>query len=853
MHSTFLKKAVPHIIAIVILLIIAVIYCQPALQGKVLNQLDNQGWRGMAQQSFEFKEKYGHYPYWTNSMFSGMPGYQIAFETPNKISIGVLHNYIFTLGLPQPVNLFFLASVMAYFLFMVLRVNPWIGVMGALAYAYSTYDPVIVAVGHNTKMICIGYAPAVIASLLLIFERKYILGTVLTALFAAMIVWQNHIQITYYTFITALAIGIAFLVDSIRRNNTRHALTSAALAVIAGAVALGVNIINIWPMNEYAGETMRGGRSELSDTTNQSNKTKGGLNKDYAFYYSYGISESLTIMVPGIFGGSNGGNQVKPDGSKFVEKLTEVGMPEENAVQFANAYAYWGAQPNTSGPVYLGAAICFLFVLGMVFLKGWLKWGLLTASIFGFILAWGKNLESINYFLFDHLPLYNKFRAPTIALVIPQLGFVMIAGLAIQGILFGNANKIELWKKFRLACMITIGIFALLLIMYLSFDYAGKNDTAIRQNFANMMQQSSGGQQPTPQMQQQAEEFSRSIMNNLEADRQSLFGKDLLRSLFFVLIVAGAIGLYLKNKLQSTVALAVIVFFSSIDLLAVGKRYLNNENFVEPADFESVFVPTPADTKIKADPDKHYRVFDQTPGDPFGDSRAAYHHNSIGGYSPAKLALYQDIIQRQLSTGNMQVFNMLNTKYFIAPNSTTGQPDAQINPGALGNVWFVKGIMFAKNADEEMNVLNTLNTKDSAVIDARYRSMTGSQPVPDSSATIRLIENLNDKITYQSSSRTNQFAVFSEVYYPHGWEAYVDGKRADYTRVNYVLRGMPVPAGNHTIEFRFQPRSVILGDKITMWLSILLYAMLITGLVLEFRRRSVITKPENVTQKRPLI
>lgn len=852
MHSTFLKKAVPHIIAVVILLIIAVIYCRPVLQGKVLNQLDNQGWRGMAQQSFEFKEKYGHYPYWTNSMFSGMPGYQIAFETPNKISIGVLHNYIFTLGLPEPVNFFFLASVMAYFLFMVLRVNPWIGIMGALAYAYSTYDPVIVAVGHNTKMICIGYAPAVIASLLLIFERRYILGTVLTALFAAMIVWQNHIQITYYTFITALAIGTAFLIDSIRRKNTRHTLTSAALAVVAGAVALGVNTINIWPMNEYAGETMRGGRSELSDTTNQSNKTKGGLNKDYAFYHSYGISETLTIMVPGIFGGSNGGNEVKPEGSKFVEKLTEVGMPEENAVQFANAYAYWGAQPNTSGPVYLGAAICFLFILGMVYLKGWLKWGVFAACIFGFILSWGKNLPSINYFLFDHLPLYNKFRAPTIALVIPQLGFVIIACLTVHEILFGNANRVELWKKFRLAGMITGGIFAILLMMYLSSDYTGNKDAAIRQNFASMMQQSAGGQQPTPQMQQQAEEFSRSIMNNLEADRQSLFGKDLLRSLFFVLIVAGAIGLYLKNKLQSTVALAVIVFFSSIDLLAVGKRYLNNENFVEPADFESTFIPNVADTKIKAD-QGYYRVYDQTSNSPFEDSRASYHHNSIGGYSPVKLALYQDIIQRQLSTGNMRVFNMLNTKYFIAPNPTTGQPDAQINPGALGNVWFVKGMIFAKNADEEMNVLNTLNTKDSVVIDARYRSMAGSQPVPDSAASIRLVENLNDKITYQSSSPSNQFAVFSEVYYPHGWKAFVDGKQTDYMRVNYVLRGMPIPAGNHTIEFRFQPRSVIMGDKITMWLSILLYAMLITGLVLEFRRRRVVNEPDLSTQKRPVV
>lgn len=848
MNSSF-KIALPHILAIAIFLIVAVIYCQPALQGKVLNNVDNQGWRGMAQQSFEFKEKYGRFPYWTNSMFSGMPGYQIAFETPNKISIGVLHNYIFTLGLPKPINYFFLACLMAYFLFMVLRVNPWIGVMGAITYAYSTYDAVIIAVGHDTKMICIGYAPAVIASLLLLFQKRYILGTVLTALFAAMIVWQNHIQITYYTFITALALGIAFTIYSIRKGEAKHVIITGALAIIAGAVALGVNTINIWPMKEYAKETMRGGRSELTDTTNQSNKSEGGLNKDYAFYWSYGISETFTILVPGIYGGSNGGNELKAEGSKFVEKLSEVGIPEENAVQAANTYAYWGTQPSTSGPVYLGAVICFLFILGMVFLKGWVKWGIFGACIFAFSLAWGKNFESINYFLFDYLPLYNKFRAPTMALVIPQLGFGMIACLAANEILYGNVDKEDLWKKFRLASFITIGILALLAIMYISFDYTGKNDAALRQNFVTgMMQQAAGGQQPNPQMQQQADDLARSIMNGLKEDRQSLFGIDLLRSVFFILVAAGAIALFLKNKINGTMALVVIVLMSSIDVLAVGKRYLNNEKFVEPTDFESIFIPTQADIKIKTD-SGYFRVFDQTSNSPFEDSRTSYHHNSIGGYSPVKLALYQDIIERQLSKSNLQVYNMLNTKYFIAANSQGQQPEAQLNPEALGNAWFVKGIRFAKNADEEMNILSTLNTKDSVVIDTRFQKIAGNQPAFDSSASIELIQNLNDKISYKSRAANNQFAVFSEVHYPHGWNAYIDGKKTDYSRVNYVLRGMPVPSGDHTIEFRFEPRSVILGDKITMWLSVLLYLMLVAGLVLEFRNKRLVPDAQIFTQK----
>ncbi len=844
MNSTFLKKATPHIIAVVIFLLVAVIYCQPALQGKVLGNSDNQQWQGMAQQSYEYKEKNGLFPYWTNSMFGGMPGYQIAFETPNKISIGVLHNYVFTLGLPKPINFFFLASIMAYFLFMVLRVNPWIGVMGALAYAYSTYDPIIIAVGHDTKMICIAYAPGVIASLLLIFQKRYIIGTVLTSLFAAMILWQNHIQITYYTLIIALAIGIAYAVHAIRQGRFKDVFVAGGLALLAGLLALSVNIINIWPMNEYVKETMRGGRSELTDPSNPKNKTKGGFDKDYAFTWSYGIPETFTILVPGIYGGGSLGNQLQPGSSKFAEKLSEVGQPEENSVRMANGLAYWGPQQQgTSGPVYLGAVICFLAILSMVYIKHWLKWGIAAAAIFAFILSWGKNLPSVNYFLFDYLPLYNKFRAPTMSLVIPQLCFAVLACMGANEVLFGKLSKEEAWKKFKLASIITGGVFAVLAVMYLSFDYTGPKDADLKQSFvSSMLQQGAQTQQPTPQMQQQAEEFARGLMTGLKEDRQSLFGKDLLRSLFLVLLAAGIIGLFLKNKLSAMTAMIGLLLLSSFDLLSVGKRYLNDDTFVDPVDFDLSFTtPNAADLRIKADTG-YFRVFDQTAGSPFEDARASYHHNSVGGYSPVKLALYQDIIQRQLAVGNMEVYNMLNTRYFITPNQTNGQPEERLNPNAMGNAWFVKGIRTAKNADDEMSILRTLNTRDSAVIDIRYKDMAAYKPAFDSTASIKLIENHNDRISYQSNSQSNQFAVFSEVYYPHGWDAYIDGVKTPYTRVNYLLRGMPVPAGSHKIEFRFEPRSVILGDKLTMWSSILLYIFLIGGLVLEYRRTRSVKK-----------
>ena len=836
MNAAFFRRLLPHFIAIVIFIVVAAVYCQPALQGKVLTQSDIQHWKGMAQESYEFKEKFGHFPLWSNSMFSGMPGYTFAYEPPSKMSISYLHS-LFTLSLPKPVNFFFLASLMMYFLLVAVRINPWIAIMGGLAYAYATYDPVIIAVGHDTKMICIGYAPGVIASLILIFRRYYLPGLVLTAVTAGLIIAFNHLQITYYTLLIALSLAISFGIYHLRKGNVKHVLVSGGLALLAGMLAIAANAVSLWPLNEYAKETMRGGRSELTDPE-KVNKTEGGLSKDYAFEYSYGILETFTVLVPNINGGGSSGNHFQSGESKFAEKLTELGVPEENGLQYANGYAYWGEQPILSGPVYLGAIICFLFILGLFFTRGWVKWGIVAISVFAFILAWGKNFAGVNYFLFDYLPLYNKFRAPTVALVIPQMGFVMLGCMALHHLLYGNYSKEEVFKKFRLASYVTGGIFLLLGILYISFDYSAKKDTDLRNQFVSMMlQQPAQGQQPTPQMQQQAEEMSRSIITGLQEDRQKLFGKDLLRSLFLVALTAGVLWLFLKNKLKVQWALTIIVFITCIDLLTVGRRYLSKDNFVEETDFESFFVPNAADMQIKTDPDPFFRVFDQTVSNPFADSRASYHHNSIGGYNAARLGLYQDIVERQLAKGNMNVFNMLNTKYFILADQASRQPVARLNPGANGPAWFVKSFRFAKNADEEMAVLDHLNTKDSAVIDQRYQQLAGNQPAFDSSARIQFVENLNDRITYKTNAAGNQFAVFSEVYYPEGWNAYIDGKKTDHLRVNYVLRGMPVPAGNHTIEFRFEPQSVITGDKITLISCILIYLMLLAGIFVEVRRR----------------
>ncbi|MBA2248901.1 MAG: hypothetical protein H0W12_01775, partial [Chitinophagaceae bacterium] len=424
------KKILPHLIAVAVFVIVAVVYCKPALEGKVVYQHDIQGWRGMSQQSMEFKDKYGFYPLWTNSMFSGMPAYQIALDAKTKIQVGYA-DPLLTLGLPRPISFFFLACICFYFFCIVAGANPWVSIMGAIAYAYSTFDPIIIAVGHNTQMASIGYMPAVLAGLLLLFQKKYRSGFAITALFAALLIGQNHLQMVYYTLIIAFIMTIAFFVKCYKENNISVAFKPVIIGLAAGLLGLACNAVSMMPTYEYARESMRGGKSELTLGTDSRNKTKGGLNKDYAFQFSVGIPETFTLIVPGIYGGGSMGKEYDAS-SKFVQKLSEAGVPEDNAIQMADGSSYWGNQHGTAGPVYLGAVIFFLFIFGIVYVKSWHKWWIVAATIFGIILAWGNNFQAFNYFLFDHLPFYNKFRAPSMALVIPQLCFPFLSVLAVS-------------------------------------------------------------------------------------------------------------------------------------------------------------------------------------------------------------------------------------------------------------------------------------------------------------------------------------------------------------------------------------------------------------------------------------
>ncbi|MBN8852196.1 MAG: hypothetical protein BGO55_00430 [Sphingobacteriales bacterium 50-39] len=834
MNSAFLKKALPHIIAIVLFLVVAIIYCKPALQGMVVNQQDTQQYRGMAQQSVEYREKYGHYPLWTESMFGGMPAYVIALEQRSPILLGYLMS-VLTLGLPGPIGLFFMACVCMYILTQVLRINPWLGALAALAYAYSTYDAVIIVVGHITKMQALALAPGVIASLLLIFQRKWLWGAALLTCFFCFQVGTNHLQVVYYTVISAGFLTLYYLIDGWKEKKQKDVLIGAVIAACSCTIGFLTIAVSNLPTAEYAKETMRGGRTELKGASKTGETIgEGGLSKGYAFNWSYGIPETITLLIPNGQGGGSDARMITGN-SKFVDKLAEVGVPEDNALGQVNYFAYWGEQPNTAGAPYLGAVCWLLFMLGLVYVKGWRKWWLVSVAITGTVLAWGSNFATVNNFLFDHLPYYNKFRAPTIALIMPQFAIPLLGALGLDELLKSQDSKEVIWKKFKRGLIYTAGLLVVAIGFYFTASYKGGKDASTQQRFVQM----AGGGQSNPQAQQQAASFASSLMGALRADRQSLYGSDLLRTIILIALSAGLILLYLKGKYkQQMILLGGLLVLSSFDLLAVGKRYLTDDVYVDKTEFDSnIAPPSAADQRIMADPEKGFRVYDEASGDPYNSARASYHHNSVGGYSPAKMGLYQDIIEHQLSRGNMGVFDMLNTKYFIQPNPANGQPEARINPGANGPCWLVKSIHYVKDGNEEMKALDSINLKDTVVIQQVFKPQVKSEPVEDSTAKISLIDNRNDTIDYKFSARTNQFAVFSEIYYDKGWDAYIDGKKADYVRVDYILRGMSIPAGDHTIEFRFEPHSYWLGDKLSNWFSLLGYLLLLTALGVELRKR----------------
>lgn len=806
------KSLIPHAIAVAVFLIIAVIYCKPALEGKVLQQSDINNWKGMAQQSFKYKETHGHFPLWTNSAFAGMPAYQIAMEATNSISPNYLH-YIFSLGLPKPMNFFFLMCISFYFLTQVLRIDYRLGILGGIAYAYASFTPIIVVVGHETQAFALGYAPAFIGAILLVFQKKYWTGAALTAVTTCLLVGQNHPQITYYFILIGLSAGIAYLIQWIKQKDFKHIFVSLAILLVSGAIGACVNMVPLATTLDFSKETMRNGTLNL-DTSGKGTRQSSGLPIDYAFMWSYGPKETFTLLTPNIYG--SGSMYTLPIDGHVAKAAEEKGISPDQAIYLPT---YWGPQPGTSGPVYVGAIMCFLFVFGLVYLKGIDKWWMLAISVFAILLSWGSNFMGFNSFMFEHFPLYNKFRAPTMALVIPQFIFPLLSLLALQQFIFNEKDKSYAWKKLKVAGLIMAGVFLILVMLWTSFDY--KNPA---------------GESAERALAQAPKDVSAALLSALRLDRQAMFGNDILRSLVFITLAFLVMWLLLKEKIKAGYAVLAILLLASIDVVSEGRRYLNDDRFMDNESAEQELQPSASDKQILQDTG-YYRVVDFT-RDFTQEGTTSYYHNSLGGYSPAKLSLIEDLLTYQVRGNgqpNLQVLNMLNTKYVVMPGPQG--PVAQQNPGALGACWFVKAVEYVKDPAAAMHAITSFNAKDTAIVEEAFKANIPFTPSADSSATISLIKNDNDIITYKSSSKTNQLAVFSEIYYDRGWKAYVDDKEMPVIKADYALRALALPAGNHSIRFEFKPASYYNSSTAAYICSALVWLLVIGAIVMYNRDR----------------
>ena len=829
MKSSWFKKLVPHGIAVLVFLVVAFIYCKPVLEGKVVSQHDITHWKGSIQQSVEYgKTHNGVYPLWTNSMFSGMPTFQIGYTANNKIP-WIAHQ-ILSLGLPKPVNFFFLACICFYFLCVILGVRTIFGILGALAFAYATYNPVIISVGHDTKMLSIAYMPALLASIILIYERKYWLGAGLTALFTSVLIVQNHPQIDYYLFLTIAIMTIFYAVRWIKNKEWRHFGLAAAFTVIAGLTGVLTNAVSIFSTYEYQKETIRGGARKLIDSTAKNENASDGLTKDYALSYSMNITEPFVMMVPRMYGGSSDHLEVSEENSKAIEALRAFPNDVQQQV-YGYLRFYWGGMVKnldvgTSGPPYVGAIICVLAILGMFLLDGKHKWWILTAVGLTIMMSWGSYFDALNGVLYKILPLYNKFRAPSMILVVSQMLLPLLAVLCLNKIA-DTTDKKNLFPAFKKGVIAVAVTFALLFIIYLMSDYMSWADNEL------MKRLKSGGTQA-----QQALQIFSSFFEGLREDRKSLMVGDIIRSLGFGFVALLLVFLTIRKKISDLVLGIGLLIFVLIDSLTIDVKYLNYENYRDKQENEGSFVKTKSDEEILADK-SFFRVFNYT-GDAFSENITSYYYNSVGGYHPAKIATYQELIENKLSGQrlNRHVLNMLNAKYIIQKNGN-GQTEAyQKNDSALGNCWLVKNIQYVKDANAEMNSLGNFNPADTAVIQDIFKPSIPFEPVYDSSATIALVKNDNDIVTYTFNAGSNQFAVFSEVYYENGWKAYIDGKESPIVKVNYVLRGLAVPAGKHDIKFEFKPQGYYKGKSLTSIFSIVLLVILAIGIFMEWRNRN---------------
>ena len=801
------KSILPYMVALVVFLLITLTYLSPLLEGKKLWQSDIAQHLGVSKEIADFRTKTGQEPLWTNSMFGGMPAYQVSTVYSGNF-IGYLDKLI-TLGLPNPANLIFLYLIGFFILLLVMKVDPWLSIAGAIAFAFSSFFFIIIEVGHNSQAHAIGYMAPVIAGIILTFRRNYLWGGLMTAVFLSLQVKTNHPQITYYLAMIVLLLGLFKLIHAIRFKEIAPFLKSTGVLVISLLFAVLTNITTLWATWEYGQYSTRG-KSELKSAS--AGRT-AGLDKAYITQYSYGIDETMTLLIPSFKGGAS----VSPlsEKSALVGAMRENGIDPSTISGFINkpvGYNYWGRQFSTAGPVYVGAIVCFLFLLGLIIVRGPVRWWLLTATLISIMLAWGHNFMPFTDFFIHYVPGYNKFRAVTMTLVIAEFAMPLLGIIAVKVFFESLADRKKMFRALQVAFAIAGGVtlfFALFPGWLLNFT--GPNDEAM--------------------VKQLPEWFIQAIRD----DRKNLLRADALRG--FILIAFAAVALWgvLYGKLKKEYATIALIALILIDMFPVNKRHLNNNSFTSRSKTEIPFEPGPADEQILKDKDPDFRVFNLTV-DPFSDASTSYFHKSIGGYSGVKMRRYQELIENHIGRQNMAVLNMLNTKYFIVPDAQRN-PVAQYNPGALGHVWFVETYQLVENADAELRALTGLVPDSNAVIDKRFgMALTGLQPGTDTTDMIWQDGYAPNQISYRYSTKGKRLAVFSEIYYPKGWNAYVDDQPYTHFRANYILRAMVLPAGYHKIEFRFEPLVYSVGEKISRISSILLILLVLAGCFFEGRR-----------------
>ena len=820
-----IKKLIPDMVAILVFAVISFAYFCPAVtEGRILSQHDSVAGIGAGQEGKEYLERTGERTRWTNSIFGGMPTYQMAPSYDSTDLLKGIEN-LYHLYLPTYVWYVFVMLLGFYILLRAFNFKVWLAGLGAIVWAFSSYFFIIIAAGHIWKFITLAYIPPTIAGMVLCYRGKYLLGGLVTALFVALQISSNHVQMSYYFLFVMLFMAIAYGVQAYQQKTLASFGKSTGVLVVAGLIGVCINLSNLYHTYEYSKESMRG-KSELVKE-NSANQTSSGLERDYITQWSYGIGETFSLLVPNVKGGAS-----VPLAAN--EKAMEKANPMYGSI-YSQLGQYWGEQPGTSGPVYVGAFVVFLFVLGLFIVKGPMKWALLAATVLSILLSWGKNFMGFTDFFIDYVPMYNKFRAVSSILVIAEFTIPLLAMLALKEVVATPSIIKERKKDFLISFGLTGGLALLFAVLPKVFF----------PSYVSTMEMNALQGIPADQLVP--------LLANLEEVRMSLFTSDAWRSFFIVLLGAGLVWAYGMGKLKQHVLIGALAVLCLVDMWSVNKRYLYDEQFVEEQVQTQGFRQTETDKMILEDEALDYRVLNLA-SNTFNENNTAYWHKSVGGYHAAKLRRYQEMIEEHIS-GEMQglyqavadaggdmeqldpsafpVLNMLNTRYFIFPLQG-GQTVPLANPFALGNAWFVDEVDYVNNANEEIEAIHGLNPTEKAIVDKKFESVVKSLP-SDSTATIELVAYEPNYLKYEVNSDKGGTVVFSEIYYP-GWKSTIDGQEVAHGRANYILRAMNVPAGQHVVEFRFDPTSLHVTENIAFIALGLLLVLATITVYLSFRR-----------------